>query len=55
MPNKNIAHALDLSEATVKVHVRNIMKKLRATNRTQVVLMTMSLFSDVAADSSVPE
>ncbi len=55
MPNKNIAHALDLSEATVKVHVRNIMKKLRATNRTQVVLMTMSLFSDAGAESSMPE
>ena len=44
MANKHVAHALGLSEATVKVHVRNVMKKLRATNRTQVVLKTMSLF-----------
>jgi DNA-binding NarL/FixJ family response regulator len=44
MANKMIAHALHLSEATVKVHVRNIMKKLRATNRTQVVLMTLPMF-----------
>lgn len=40
MANKLIAYELGMSEATVKVHVRNIMKKLRATNRTQVVLRT---------------
>lgn len=41
LANKNIAHELGLSEATVKVHVRKIMRRLRATNRTQVVLMTL--------------
>jgi DNA-binding NarL/FixJ family response regulator len=35
--NKTIAYELNMSESTVKVHVRNIMKKLNATNRTQVV------------------
>jgi DNA-binding NarL/FixJ family response regulator len=35
-PNKIIAYELNMCEATVKVHVRNIMKKLRATNRTEV-------------------
>lgn len=34
--NKDIALELDLSESTVKVHIRSIMKKLGATNRTQV-------------------
>ncbi|AFL49698.1 DNA-binding NarL/FixJ family response regulator [Sinorhizobium fredii] len=34
--NKIIAHELNLHESTVKVHVRNIMKKLKATNRTEV-------------------
>ena len=34
--NKIIAHELNLRESTVKVHIRNIMKKLRATNRTEV-------------------
>lgn len=33
--NKIIAYELNLCESTVKVHIRNIMKKLRATNRTE--------------------
>ncbi len=33
--NKIIAHELSMSESTVKVHVRNIMRKVGATNRTQ--------------------
>jgi DNA-binding NarL/FixJ family response regulator len=43
-PNKIIAHALDISESTVKVHMRNIMRKLRATNRTQVAFLTREQF-----------
>jgi DNA-binding NarL/FixJ family response regulator len=34
--NKVIASELNLCESTVKVHIRNIMKKLGATNRTEV-------------------
>ena len=41
--NKKIAHDLDMSENTVKVHIHHIMKKLNAHNRTQVVLLTRSL------------
>jgi DNA-binding NarL/FixJ family response regulator len=33
-PNKLIAVQLDMQESTVKVHVRNILKKLNAANRT---------------------
>jgi DNA-binding NarL/FixJ family response regulator len=36
--NKIIAFELGISESTVKVHLRNIMKKLHASNRTQVAL-----------------
>jgi DNA-binding NarL/FixJ family response regulator len=34
--NKIIAYEMKLCESTVKVHIRNIMKKLHATNRTEV-------------------
>lgn len=34
--NKIIAYELNLCESTIKVHVRHIMKKLKATNRTEV-------------------
>jgi DNA-binding NarL/FixJ family response regulator len=37
--NKIIAFELGISESTVKVHLRNIMKKLNASNRTQVALV----------------
>ncbi len=45
--NKVIADDLKLSENTVKVHVRHIMRKLRATNRTQAALRSQLLFSEV--------
>jgi len=38
--NKIIAFELNMCESTVKVHIRNIMKKLKVRNRTQVVLLT---------------
>jgi DNA-binding NarL/FixJ family response regulator len=39
MTNKLIAYELQMQESTVKVHVRHIMKKLKATNRTQAALL----------------
>ena len=42
-PNKIIAYELKMRESTVKVHVRNIMKKLNATNRTQVAYLVTQL------------
>jgi DNA-binding NarL/FixJ family response regulator len=36
-PNKTIARELQMSESTVKVHLRNIMRKMGATNRTQAL------------------
>ncbi len=39
-PNKIIAADLKIAESTVKIHVRNIMKKLRASNRTQIVVLS---------------
>jgi DNA-binding NarL/FixJ family response regulator len=37
--NKIIAYDLAMKESTVKVHVRNIMKKLKARNRTHVAFL----------------
>ena len=36
--NKVIAYELNMCESTVKVHVRNIMKKMKAKNRTEVAI-----------------
>jgi two-component system nitrate/nitrite response regulator NarL len=36
--NKHIARALNISEGTVKVHLKGIMKKIAAGNRTQAAL-----------------
>ena len=40
--NKQIARRLNLSENTVKVHLRHIMKKLNVRNRTQLAVWTRS-------------
>jgi DNA-binding NarL/FixJ family response regulator len=48
MTNKLIASELSMCESTVKVHVRNIMKKLKATNRTQVAYLTRGLFEGMS-------
>jgi len=44
--NKQIAYELNMRESTVKVHIRHIMKKLNARNRTEVAVMTSNLFDD---------
>jgi DNA-binding NarL/FixJ family response regulator len=41
--NKIIAHELWVSESTVKVHIGRIMKKLKVTNRPQVVSRAFAL------------
>jgi DNA-binding NarL/FixJ family response regulator len=43
--NKAIAYELNMCESTVKVHVRNILKRLNAKNRTQAVYLARELFS----------
>ncbi|MEF2554507.1 response regulator transcription factor [Aurantimonas sp. A2-1-M11] len=42
--NKIIAYELNLRESTVKVHIRNVMKKLKATNRTEVAYKLNEMF-----------
>jgi DNA-binding NarL/FixJ family response regulator len=44
-PNKTIAYELNMCESTVKVHVRHIMKKLRAKNRTDAAIKATTLIT----------
>ncbi|MEN9924516.1 MAG: hypothetical protein RL268_642 [Pseudomonadota bacterium] len=45
--NKQIAHSLGMSEATVKAHMTAIMRKLDVRNRTQAALVARSLGLDL--------
>src|SRR5580693_7596593 len=47
-PNKLIAARLDMQESTVKVHVRNILKKLNAANRTHAAFVVNRLLGQDA-------
>lgn len=42
-PNKEIARILDVAPDTVKTHVRDIMAKLDARNRTEAVLKLLQV------------
>jgi DNA-binding NarL/FixJ family response regulator len=44
--NKIIAYELNMRESTVKVHIRNIMKKLKARNRTEVAFMANEIMQN---------
>jgi DNA-binding NarL/FixJ family response regulator len=51
--NKLIAHELSVSESAVKIHVRNIMRKMGVTNRTQAASKAQRLWdSTKPADNS---
>jgi DNA-binding NarL/FixJ family response regulator len=43
--NKVIAYELGMCESTVKVHVRRVMKKLNAKNRTDVAIKSQTVLS----------
>lgn len=51
--NKIIAYELKLRESTVKVHIRNIMKKVKATNRTEVAYKINDLFPMEYSNSAI--
>jgi two-component system nitrate/nitrite response regulator NarL len=44
--NKEIARQLDLQEITIKIHLKNVFRKLGALNRTQAVKIAMQLGMD---------
>jgi DNA-binding NarL/FixJ family response regulator len=53
-PNKLIAAQLDMQESTVKVHVRNILKKLNAANRTHAAFVVNRLLGQHAEPVALP-
>ena len=52
--NKCIARKIDIAEATVKVHVKAILRKIGVQNRTQAAIWGMNNGSRPANDSSPP-
>ena len=48
--NKVIARTCDITEATVKVHMKSILRKIRVDNRTQAAIWAMA--NGYAADGS---
>jgi DNA-binding NarL/FixJ family response regulator len=48
-PNKLIAYELKLSESTVKVHIRNTMRKVGSTNRTHAAMYADKYMEAIAA------
>jgi two-component system nitrate/nitrite response regulator NarL len=48
-PNKLIARQLSLTEATVKVHLKSILRKIRVNNRTQAAVWAMQQDALLAA------
>jgi len=53
--NKQIAHELQITEATVKAHMTAILRKLGAANRTQAVLLAGRLLIDPHEIKPPPE
>src|SRR6476661_612427 len=53
--NKKIARKIDIAEATVKVHVKAILRKVRVQNRTQAAIWAMNHGAlAVSQNSSAP-
>jgi two-component system nitrate/nitrite response regulator NarL len=40
--NKAIARRLDIAEATVKVHLKSVLRKIRVENRTQAAIWALA-------------
>jgi two-component system nitrate/nitrite response regulator NarL len=53
LPNKSIARKLDIAEATIKVHMKSILRKIRVANRTQAAIWALE--NGYGADNPHPE
>jgi two-component system, NarL family, nitrate/nitrite response regulator NarL len=53
LPNKLIARKRDMAEATVKVHMKSVLRKIRMANRTQAAIWALE--NGYGADGLHPE
>ena len=51
-PNKVIAKKLSITEATVKVHLKGVLKKINAANRTQAAIWALT--NGLSSDTPLP-
>ena len=51
-PNKVIAKKLNITEATVKVHLKGVLKKISAANRTQAAIWALN--NGLSSDTPLP-
>jgi two-component system nitrate/nitrite response regulator NarL len=54
LPNKSIARELNITEATVKVYVKGLLRKIKVSNRTQVAIWALQQSQPLGADQGVP-
>ena len=52
LPNKLIARELGIAETTVKVHVKSVLRKVRAANRTQAAMWAVTRRGGLTSDPS---
>ena len=45
--NKQIARELNIAEATVKVHIKSVLRKIRVSNRTQAAMWAIKNLSQI--------
>ncbi len=50
LSNKVIANELAITEATVKVHVKSILRKIPARNRTQAAIWALANWANVGGN-----
>jgi two-component system nitrate/nitrite response regulator NarL len=51
--NKQIARELGLAEATVKVHLKGVLRKMKAANRTQAAMWAQQHMNLAANDGLI--
>ena len=53
LPNKSIARELNITEATVKVYVKGLLRKIKVSNRTQVAIWLFSSRTQLGTHQAV--